>query len=344
MILTSLGVVKKSLSRLYITLILLFASNAIGIVGYMIFEDHTLLEAFYQTVITFSTVGFEEVRPFTKAGMIFTALYIIFNLGIFAFVISSLTAYLFEGEFNKVFNVYLTARELKRMKDHVIVCGFGRNGRKTVEELISAKKEFIVIDNNAEISSQLSLADRKNIKFLNGDATLDEVLINAGVERASTIITTLPSDAANVFICMASKEINPAIMVIARASDENSVSKLYRSGAGHVIMPDNLGGLHMAQLVTKPYVIEFLDLLNGLDTEFLLEEFDYDEFKDEFRDRPIVELQVREKTGSTLIAYKEKGHNFVFNPPPETVVLPNDVFIILGNREAIRRFKDRFVD
>ena len=344
MILTSFILIKQSLSRLYVTLILLFSSNAIGIAGYMIIEDYTLLEAFYQTVITISTVGFEEHEPFSKAGMIFTAFYIIFNLGIFAFVISSLTSYLFEGELNRVFNVYLTTRELKRMKDHVIVCGFGRNGRKATEELVSAKRDFIVIDNNSEISSQLSPRDRKNIKFINGDATLDEVLINAGIEKATTIITTLPSDAANVFISMAAKEINPTIMVIARASDENSVSKLYRSGAGHVVMPDNLGGLHMARLVTKPYVIEFLDLLNGLDNEFALEEFDYNEFKKEFRDKQVKDMRIRETSGATIIAYKEKGHNFIFNPPAEVSVLPNDVFILLGNHENLRRFKEKFIE
>lgn len=118
MILTSIRAVKRSLSRLYVTIILHFSSNAIG--GYMIIEDYTLLETFYQTVITISTVGFEEKEPFSDAGMIFTAIYIIFNLGIFAFAISSLTSYLFEGELNKVFNVYLTARELKNMENHVL--------------------------------------------------------------------------------------------------------------------------------------------------------------------------------------------------------------------------------
>jgi voltage-gated potassium channel len=194
------------------------------------------------------------------------------------------------------------------------------------------------------MGSQLSPDDRKNIKMIAGDATLDEVLINAGVERASTIITTLPSDAANVFISMAAKEINPSISVIARASDENSVSKLYRSGAAHVVMPDNLGGLHMARLVTKPYVIEFLDLLNGLDTEFALEEFNYDEFKKEFQEQKIRDMRVRERSGATIIAYKEKGHNFIFNPPAEVTVSPNDIFILLGNKENLSRFKEEYIE
>lgn len=143
---------------------------------------------------------------------------------------------------------------------------------------------------------------------------------------------------------MAAKEINPSITVIARASDENSVSKLYRSGAGHVVMPDNLGGLHMARLVTKPYVIEFLDLLNGLDTEFALEEFDYDEFKKEFRDMVVTDMNIRETTGATIIAYKEKGHNFIFNPPPEVTISQNDVFILIGNHYSLNRFREEFIE
>ena len=324
-------------------MILLFSSTTIGIVGYMSIEGFTFLEAFYQTVITASTVGFEEVHPLSSAGMFFTTIYIIFNLAIFAFVISSLTSYLFEGELNRVFHFYLTTRELMRLKDHVIVCGFGRNGRKASEELIAAGREFLVIDNDPEASNQLSPEDRKRIKMINGDATLDEVLMNAGIDRASTIITTLPSDAANVFISMAAKEINPAIDVIARASDENSVSKLFRSGAAHVVMPDNLGGLHMARLVTKPYVIEFLDLLNGLDTEFALEEFGYDEFKEEFRDTPLMNIKVRERSGATIIAYKEKGHNFIFNPPSDVEVNLNDIFILLGNHEHLAKFREIFI-
>ena len=339
----SIRVINKSLSRLYITLILLFTSTTVGIVGYMLIEDFTFLEAFYQTVITASTVGFEEVHPLSNSGMFFTTIYIIFNLAIFAFVISSLTSYLFEGELNRVFHFYLTTRELMRLKDHVIVCGFGRNGRKAAEELIAAGKEFLVIDNNSDLANQLAPEDRKKIKMVNGDATLDEVLMNAGVDRASTIITTLPSDAANAFISMAAKEINPGIDVIARASDENSVSKLYRSGAAHVVMPDNLGGLHMARLVTKPYVIEFLDLLNGLDTEFALEEFNYNEFKKEFRDTPLAEIKVRERSGATIIAYKEKGHNFIFNPPSDVEISHNDVFILLGNNDHLKKFRELFL-
>lgn len=324
------------------TLGLLFVSTSVGVIGYMYLEGYTLLEALYQTVITISTVGFKEVKPLTETGMAFTTFYIIFNLAIFAFVISTLTSYLFEGELNKIFNLYLTSRELMRLKDHVIVCGFGRNGRKAVEELITAKMDFIVIDSQ-DLSLQLSPDDRKMIKAISGDATQDEVLINAGVDRASTIITTLPSDADNVFISMAAKEINPSIVVIARASDEKSVSKLYRSGAAHVVMPDNLGGLHMARLITKPYVIEFLDLLNGLDTEFALEEFNYEQFKNEYRDAKIKDIGVREKSGATIIAYKEKGHKFIFNPDADVIISPNDVFIMLGNRDNIKRFKAEFI-
>jgi len=338
----SFGIVRKSLSKLYITFGLLVASTLIGVLGFTFIEDYTPLEAFFMTVITLSTVGFEEVHPLSNAGMIFTGFYIVFNLVIFAYVISSITAYLFEGELNKVFRFYMTTRELKKLNNHVIVCGFGRNGRKACEELLTDGKEFIVIDQNPDVYDSLTKTN-KDIKILRGDATADDVLIHAGLERASTLITTLPSDADNVFISLTVRVLNPAVTIIARASNENSVSKLYRSGATHVIMPDNLGGLYMARLITKPYVIEFLELLSGSDAHFVLEEFNYKEFKDEYRDEKIRHLGIRENTGATIIAYKEKGLNFIFNPHSEVTISPNDIFILLGDENDLTAFRKKYI-
>ena len=326
--------------RLATALIMLLLSGLIGTQGFMYFESYTFTEAIYMTVITLSTVGFEEVRPLSNEGMIFASVYILINVGIFAYVVSVLITYIFEGEFNKIYRSFLSFREMRKLNNHVIVCGFGRNGRKTCEELKTNNTNFVVIEKDPEIVQNVS-----QLGFIVklGDATEDETLRSVGIDKADTLITTLPNDAANVFITLTAKQINPEVTVISRASDENSVSKLTLSGASHVVMPDNLGGMHMAQLITKPYVIEFLEMMNGASRDFILEEFVYDQFKPDYRDKSIKQIGIRENTGATVIAYKEKGENFVFNPPSEVTVNENDVFIILGAEECLNDFRDLYI-
>lgn len=331
---------EKGFRRLFIALLMLLFSGVLGTIGFMNFEGYTLTEAFYMTVITLSTVGFEEVRPLTNAGMVFASFYILINVGIFAYVISVLITYIFEGEFNKVYRSIISFREMRKLKDHVIVCGFGRNGRKTCEELQQNNISFVVIEKDQQTAQ---LMTQQGIIVHQGDATEDDTLHQVGIEKATTLITTLPSDAANVFITLSAKQISPDITIIARASDENSVSKLVHSGADHVVMPDNLGGMHMAQLITKPYVIEFLEMMNGASKEFKLEEFVYDQFQEEYQGKSIKEIGVRERTGATVIAFKEKGLKFVFNPSSDVRIQENDVFIILGADDCIERFKDEFI-
>ena len=318
---------------------MLLFSGLIGSVGFMYFEGYTFTEAIYMTVITLSTVGFEEVRPLSDAGMVFTAFYILINVGIFAYVVSVLITYIFEGEFNKIYRSFLSFREMRKLKDHVIVCGFGRNGRKTCEELIANHTNFIVVEKDPDIVQTIS---QHGIIVKLGDATQDEILREVGIEKATTLISTLPSDAANVFITLTAKQINPSVTVISRASDENSVSKLRLSGASHVVMPENLGGLHMAQLITKPYVIEFLEMMSGASKDFKLEEFMYEQFKPEYREKTIKEIGVRENTGATVIAYKEKGDNFVFNPSSSVEIRENDVFILLGAEDCLEKFRELY--
>lgn len=331
---------EKGFRRLVIALLMLFFSGILGTIGFMSFEGYTLTEAFYMTVITLSTVGFEEVRPLTNPGMVFASFYILINVGIFAYVISVLITFIFEGEFNKVYRSIISFREMRKLKEHVIVCGFGRNGRKTCEELQRNNISFVVIEKEQHTAQAMT---QQGIIVHQGDATEDDTLYQVGIEKATTLITTLPSDASNVFITLSAKQINPNIMVIARASDENSVSKLVHSGADHVVMPDNLGGLHMAQLITKPYVIEFLEMMNGASKEFKLEEFMYDQFQSEYQGKSIKEIGVREKSGATVIAFKEKGHTFVFNPSSNVRILENDIFILLGAEDCIDRFREQFI-
>jgi voltage-gated potassium channel len=331
----------RDFDRLFLAVIFVISSFIIGIIGFMLMEGLNLVDSFYMTVITISTVGFREVQPLSQGGKVFTTFYILINVGIFLYAVSVISQYIFEGEFRKVFKNVISVREVKKMKDHVIVCGFGRNGMKAAEELYQSKKDFIVIDRSSE-----KMSDHKELKFVEGDASSDDTLMKAGIERASSIITTLPSDADNVFITLTAKELNPNIKVIARASENNTDKKLVRAGADHVVMPDMLGGLHMAQLITKPYVIEFLELLNGVGltgANFILEEFSYEQLKNDFRDKSIKEMDIRNETGAQVIAIRDSSKGFRFSPSPHSVISKDSILIVLGTPESVNEFKKHYI-
>ena len=331
----------KNLIKLFRALLLLVLSLAIGVIGYMALEGYSFVDAVYMSVITISTVGYGAVDPLSEGGKLFTSVYIIVNLSIFAYVVSIFTTYLVEGELRVILRNFIQGREVKQLKNHTIVCGYGRNGSKACEELIREKREFVLIESNEELLQHFN--NNGNFQSLVGDATTDEILKEAGIERASSIITTLPSDADNVFITLTARELNPQITIIARASDQSSEKKLTRAGATHVVMPDTLGGLHMAQLIAKPYVIEFLELLNGVGGEnVVLDEFSFDELRAKYHQKSLADLDIRKNTGVTVIGLKEKNRGFQFNPHPHTIINDGDVLIILGAQENIDLFKKKY--
>lgn len=332
----------RSLQRLIFATALFIISMSLGAVGYIIIEGFAPLDAIYMAVITFATVGYNEVNTLSSDGKIFTIIFIMVNLGIFAYTVSVLSSFFFEGELRRVYKNIITSRDVKKLKNHVIVCGFGRNGIKVCEELRNDNIEFIVIESNSEIISLFP--EDKNYFFINGNATLDEVLMEAGIKEASTIICSLPLDADNVFITLTARELNKKMKIISKANEPTSEKKLYRAGATYVVMPDRLGGIHMANLITKPYVIEFLELLNGVgDSKLVLEEVSHDKLKQEYQNKSLRELDVRNKTGATIIAFKDEVEGFIFNPHSEKAVQKGDVLIVLGNTKNIVQFKQVFV-
>ena len=333
----------KSALRLVLALAFSISSILIGIAGFMFLEGFNLRDAFYMTVITISTVGFNEVQPLSETGRIFTSFFIILNFGIFAYVISVITTYLFEGELRKVYRNIMIGREVKRMKNHTIICGFGRNGLKAAEELYNSNEDFIIVERDVDIINAHRESTR--YQFIAGDSTLDETLEDAGIGRAKAIITSLPNDSDNVFISLTAKEMNPEIFVIARASEEQSEQKLYRVGADRVVLPDALGGLQMAQLLTKPYVIEFLDLINGIgmaSEDTVLEELEFADLKDEYRNKTIKDLDIHNETGASILAFKDHEKGFQFSPDPSTVVTDGDILLVLGSKSAVKKIKSHY--
>lgn len=334
--------ITKSLRRLLYAIGFSFASIVIGVSGYMVLEGYRFTEALYMTVITVSTVGFNEVKQLSEPGRIFTSFYILSNLGVFAYLISTLTTYIFEGELNKILKSFMQGREFKNVRNHTIVCGFGRNGIKAVSELRRSNERLFIIEKDE--SSLENFPENLKYNVILGDATLDETLLSAGIQRARSIITTLPSDADNVFISLTARELNPNVVIIARASDEKSGQKLRRAGADHVVMPDALGGLHMAQIITKPYVIELLNVLNNVsDNEYILEEVSYEDVRPEFRDKSLRELDFRNKSGVSVLGIKDNNVGLQFTPGADTIIHANLVLIVLGKKASFKKLKDNFL-
>lgn len=323
------------LRKLIFGLGLAIFSVALGIGGYIIIEDYTFTEAVYMTAITISTVGFREARPLSQAGMIFTSIYIMLNLGLFAYFVSYAVRFIFEGELGNQYKIYTNTNILKKMKDHVIVCGYGRNGSRAVNELKETKEKCVVIDSDENISDEeLHLADA----VVRGDASDEQILLKAGIERAKAIILTLPNDADNVFITLSAREINKNIQVISRASQEIAQKKLRKAGADMVVMPDSLGGKHMAQLITKPSVIQFLNLLDGVEGAFNVEQVRYEDLKPEYQGQSIMEMNIRKESGVSVMAYQTEQGSFHINPPASTVLKAAENFIILGTNEEVESF------
>jgi voltage-gated potassium channel len=279
------------------------------------------------TVITVGTVGFGEIHPLSDAGKIFTIFLIIASLGLVAYYITLVTRLLLDGEWRKQYRMYLQAKKQDDMKNHVIVCGYGRNGRRACEVLKQNSIPFIIIEQRSE---HLADADREKELIIAGDATKDEVLMEAGVQRARALITALPNDSDNLFVVLTARQMNPEMIIISRASDNHTINKLKIAGASNVIMPDKLGGAHMASLVIIPDVHEFFSMLTT-------------QFNDDFKVLEIAvlaaanlgELNLWQKTGCTVLGVKQADNNYVKNPGPGYLLMMGERLIVMGNKAQL---------
>jgi len=322
-----------------VSFLLLAFIAVFGVAGFMMIEGFGLIDAIYMTAITVSTVGFGEVHQLSAGGKLFTVILILMTLGTFAYSISQVTTYFVEGQFNRLILGYRRKSFLNKMKDHVIVVGFGRNGKKTVEELIAHKDPYVVVEQNLEV---IKSPGNQNIRFVEGDATLDNVLEQAGINSARALITTLPLDADNLFVVLTARSLNPKLNIISRATNDSAQKKLLIAGVDSVVMPEKVGGEHMASLVIKPDVVEFLNHISITgDDQTNLEEIYCRDLDEELYYKSISELGVRVKYGVNIIGFKTPDGKFVINPTPETKLLPNSKLFVLGTQSQIQKLKDK---
>ena len=326
-------------SKIYLALALMLSVLAFGVLGYRIIADYSWVDAFYMTIITVTTVGFSEVRPMGPEGKIFTVVLIVTSVFIFGFAISVITEYILGRNSLQLLKKKKMKNIIDNLDQHVVLCGFGRNGMQAAEKLRAYKKPFVVIEKDREIIERYA----DEILFVEGDANDDDILLEAGIERAQYLIAALPDDAANLFVVLSARQLKKNLFIISRASLVNSQKKLFLAGANKVIMPDKIGGDHMASLVVMPDLITFMDKLSmeGENTTNL-EEVAIEDFSNQIECNSLRDLDLRKKTGCTIIGYISPDGKYTINPEADLQLQPKSKVIVLGRPEQIKKLNRMF--
>ncbi|MFB1038994.1 MAG: potassium channel protein [Polaribacter sp.] len=319
---------------------LVISSITIGTIGYMWLSGYNFVDALYMTVITVTTVGFGELQPFSPEEKIFTIFLILTSITIFGYAVSAFSEYLVSGKLFEQLKHRRVEKQIGYLKGHTIVCGYGRNGQQAILKLGNYNKEFVVVEKKKEMIETLDAQDILNIE---GDATLDETLQKAGIEKASFLITALPSDADNLFVVLTASQLNKDCIIISRAGNESSYKKLKFAGANNVIMPDKLGGDHMASLVATPDVIEFVDRLTiEGETTANLEEIAVNDLPEKYINKTILDLDLRKQTGCTVIGFRNPDKEYLINPEANIKLVADSQLIVLGRPEQILKLREFF--
>ncbi|RKS53874.1 voltage-gated potassium channel [Gillisia mitskevichiae] len=328
-------------SKIYGAIILVFIVFLTGVLGFRFLSEYTWIDAIYMTVITVATVGYGEVRPLDPAEKMFTSALILSSVFILGYAFSVITEHVFSK--NNIGNLRekRVQKKVKTMKNHVVVCGYGRNGKQAVQKLMAYKQPFVIIELNEEIVDRYS---EDHLLFIHGNASEDEVLIRAGIRNASTLICALPSDADNLFIVLSARQINPKLKIISRATEESSYQKLKLAGADNVIMPDKIGGDHMASLVVVPDLVEFLDNLSvsGEHDSINVEQVPFEKICTDGVELAIMDLDLRKKTGCSIIGYKSADGEYIVNPEPSMVLKKDSKLILIGRPNQIDKLKQLY--
>jgi voltage-gated potassium channel len=313
---------------------LLFLTIAFGVLGYHYIEGMTFFEALYMTVITISTVGFGEVKPLSTAGRVLTIVMISGGIMTAAYTIGTLVRSLVEGELTKTFGRRKVEKKIAELKDHYIICGYGRIGSLVCKELQEHGLKNIVIENHPSATERM---EADGILYLPLDATADDTLIEAGIMRARGIVTAVGSDADNVFITLTAKGLRPDIFILARASDEKNEIKLKRAGATRVVSPYLIGGKRMAHVLIRPTVVDFIDIAISESHLGLQMEESRVQPGSNLVGKNLVESNLRKDYGVIIVLIKKHSGEMIFNPQPVEIIEANDILVVLGKTDDMKR-------
>jgi voltage-gated potassium channel len=321
--------------KLMLTVGLIILIVSFGIVGYMTLEGWSFFDSLYMTIITLTTVGYREVHDLSLKGQLFTILLIIGGVGTVFYALHTGAKIILEGELQEIFGRKRLEKRIKELKDHYIVCGYGRMGKIICRELKEKNIDFVVIERAPD-----PLIEKEDILIFAGDATKDEILKELGIERARGLISVLPTDAENLYVVLSARGLNQGLMIVARAGEEGSEQKLIRAGADRVVSPYHIGGLRIAHTVLKPAVVDFI--------EFATKSGNIDLQMEEIviqKNSGLVGLTLDEcgfgrDLGIIVVAIKTTTGDMKFNPTFRSHVSAGDTLIALGETSKLKTLED----
>ena len=309
--------------RLGVALAVLASVMVAGTVGYIVL-GFGFLDALYQTVTTVTTVGFREVQPLTTAGKVFTIVLIVVGVGTALYTLGVIIETLLEGQLPEVFGRRRMERKISGMRDHVVVCGWGRVGKAIARDLAAMGTATVVVDQDP------IRLENSSLPTVLGDATDDDVLDRTGVRSARALVAALDTDAGNLFVTLSARALRPDLFIVARVRLEENTDKLQRAGADRVVNPQSIGGARMAAFVLQPHVTEFVDVvMHDRGIEFRLEEIPVPE-RSPIEGCSIRDAHIRDRTGALVLALRDQRGRFTTNPAPETVIHAGQVIIAIG--------------
>ncbi len=307
-----------------------------GTLGFIWIEHYPPFDAFYMTLITISTVGYQELHPLSFGGRVFNSFLIFFGVTMMLLAVGGMTQVIIELELTQYFGKRRTRKMIDKLQDHIIVCGFGRVGRGAAHELQRAGVPFLVVDKSEE---RVEWAIRDGMLGVLADATDDETLKHAGIMRAKGLIATLQSDADNLFVILSAKALKPTLQVSARVASEQSEKKMRLAGADYVYAPYDMTGNRMAQVMLKPHVFQFIDFTTkGMGLDVGIEQFSVPA-SSEFASKSLIETQIRKELGVIVLAIRRSDGSMQFNPPPETEMQGGDFLIVMGEASNLTKLE-----
>jgi len=307
-----------------------------GMIGYTLIEKWSLFDSLYMTIVTLTTVGFEEVHTLTRAGRIFTVILILSGVGAMFYALSVGARVIFEGEIREILGRKKLSKKIEKIKGHYIICGYGRIGKIICREMKHDESSFVVIEKSSE---EISTMD-SDILVIQGDSTRDSVLKEAGVERARGVVSVLASDADNLYVVLSARGLNPKLKIVARASEEGAEKKLLRAGADNVISPYNIGGLRIAHTILKPAVVDFIEFATkSTNLELQIEEVDV-KADSHLIGRSLDECGIRKDLGIIIVAIKRASGEMRFNPTSTSKIKDGDTLIAMGELKQLKALED----
>jgi len=316
------------------------ATLAIGTAGFVWIEHYPLFDAFYMTLVTVTTVGYEEIHPLSQAGRIFNSFVILFGVIIMLLAIGAMTQIVIDLELNQFFGKRRIKNMIDKLEGHIILCGYGRVGRGAAEELLKSGAHFVVVD---RIEDRVERAMHAGMLAVLADASRDETLRDVGIARAKGLIATLASDADNLFLILSAKTLNPKLALSARVSEESSELKMRRAGADYVFAPYNTTGHRMVQALLKPHVQQFIEFTTGQGMALGMDNVGIEQVlvseTSPAAGRSLAEMPIRRDTGVIVLAIRKPSGEMVFNPPAEARIAGGDHLIAMGAPDGLRKLE-----